>query len=100
MVKGTYGYLLKLSTFGRAKEAAIKSLKIDTWVQVAPISLPRMKKGSNRFTYDTGDRYGLPTIPMLINPNTANPDDLKKYLIKMPNDMIPGATRPVSVAML
>ena len=89
MVKGTYGYLLKLSTFGRAKEAAIKSLKIDTWVQVAPISLPRLKKGSNRFTYNTGDRYDLPTIPMLINPNTADPDDLKKYLIKMPKDYDP-----------
>jgi hypothetical protein len=89
IVKGTYGYLLKLSTFGRAEEAAIKSLKIDTWVQVAPISLPVLKKGSNRFTYETGDRYGLPTIPMLINPNTADPDDLKKYLIKMPKDYDP-----------
>ncbi|MCP4256491.1 MAG: hypothetical protein GY774_03070 [Planctomycetes bacterium] len=89
MVKGTYGYLLKLSTFGREKEAAIKFLKINTWVQVAPISLPRLKKGRNNFKYDLGDRYGLATIPMLVNPNTADPEDLKKYLIKMPKDYDP-----------
>ncbi|MHC4726747.1 MAG: hypothetical protein ACYS17_05905, partial [Planctomycetota bacterium] len=86
IVKGTYGYLLKLTTTGRKKEAAIKSLKIDTWVQVAPISLPRLRKGRNHFEYNIGDRYGLATIPMLINPNTADPEDLKKYLIKEPDD--------------
>jgi hypothetical protein len=89
MIKGTYGYLLKLSTFGRGEDAAIKSLKIDTWVQVAPISLPRLKKGENNFRFDIGDRCGLATIPMLINPNTVDPQDLKKYLIKMPQDYDP-----------
>jgi len=89
MVKGTYGYLLKLTTFSREEEAAFKSLKIDTWVQVAPISLPRLKKGRNNFKYETGDRYSLATIPMLVNPNTADPRDLKKYLIKMPKDYDP-----------
>jgi len=89
MVKGTYGYLLKLSTSGREEAAAIKSLKIDTWVQVAPISLPRLRKGRNNFNFDIGDRYGLATIPMLVNPNTADPSDLKKYLIKMPDDYDP-----------
>jgi hypothetical protein len=88
-VKGTYGYLFKLSTCGRAKEAAIKSIKIDTWVQVAPISLPRLKKGRSEFTYDIGDRYGLATIPMLVNPNTPEPEDLKKYLVKAPEDYDP-----------
>ena len=89
-VKGSYGYLLKLSTSGREEEAAIKSLKIDTWVQVAPISLSRLRKGKNQFQYNIGDRYGLATIPMLVNPNTADPGDLKKYLIKMPDDYDPG----------
>ncbi len=89
MVKGSYGYLLKLSTSGRKNAPAIKSLKIDTWVQVAPISLPRLKKGKNHFQYNLGDRYGLATVPMLINPNTADPEDLKKYLIKKPKDYDP-----------
>jgi len=88
IVKGTYGYLLKLKTSG-PRGPAIKSLVIDTWVQVAPISLPRLKKGKNHFQYEIGDRYGLATIPMLINPNTADPRDLEKYLVAMPTDYDP-----------
>ncbi len=88
-VKGTYGYLLKLSTSGNESSPAIKSITIDTWVQVAPISLPRLKKGKNRLNYELGDRYGLLTIPMLINPNTSDPADLQKHLIAMPEDYNP-----------
>ncbi|MHC4559002.1 MAG: hypothetical protein ACYS80_17060 [Planctomycetota bacterium] len=89
MVKGTYGYLLKLSTSGAEGAAAIKSLTLDTWVQVAPISLPRLRKGMNHFQYKIGDRYGLATIPMLVNPNTADPSDLAKHLIALPKDYDP-----------
>jgi hypothetical protein len=89
IVKGTYGYLLKLNTNGRKGAAAIKSLVIDTWVQVAPISLPRLKKGQNHLRYEVGDRYGLATVPMLVNPNTAEPKDLEKYAVKMPADYDP-----------
>ena len=89
MVKGTYGYLLKLATAGTSGAGAIKSLEIDTWVQVAPISLPRLKKGDNHLRYEMGDRYGLATIPILINPNTADANDLAKYLVTMPEDYDP-----------
>jgi hypothetical protein len=88
-IKGTYGYLLRLSTSGDRKQAAIRSLSIDTWVQVAPISLPRLKKGENRLQYEVGDRYGLRTIPMLITPDTSNPKDLEKYVVAMPQDYDP-----------
>jgi hypothetical protein len=88
-VKGTYGYLLKLSVSGKESSPAIKSITIDTWVQVAPISLPRLKKGKNHLRYELGDRYGLLTIPMLVNPNTADPTDLQKHLIAMPEDYDP-----------
>lgn len=88
-VKGTYGYLLKLSTSGKESAPAIKSITIDTWVQVAPISLPRLKKGTNHLQYQLGDRYGLTTIPMLVKPNTAYPADLQKHLIAMPEDYDP-----------
>jgi hypothetical protein len=64
-------------------------LVIDSWVQVAPISLPCLKKGKNYLRYETGDRYGLPTIPMLVSPNTADPDDLRKHLVAMPDDYDP-----------
>jgi len=86
LVKGTYGYLLRLSTSGGEKQAAIKWLSIDTWVQVAPISIPRLKRGVNHLRYDSGDRYGLKTIPMLVRPDTSNPKDLEKYLVTMPQN--------------
>lgn len=88
-VKGAYGYLLKLRTSGSAAEPAITSLAIDTWVQVAPTSLPRLKKGINHLKYEAADRYGLATMPMLIHPNCADPNDLAKYLVAMPQDYDP-----------
>jgi len=89
IVKGMYGYLLKLKTSGSAGSTAIDLLNIITWVQVAPTSLPALKKGKTTFQYDTGDRYNQQTIPMLIKPNTANPEDLKKYVLEMPIDYDP-----------
>jgi len=88
-VKDTYGYLLKLTTSGKKSSPAIKSISIDTWVQVAPISLPRLKKGKNHLQYRLGDRYDRITIPMLVNPNTADPADLQKHLVMMPEDYNP-----------
>jgi len=89
LVKGTYGYLLRLSASGTEKQAAVKSMSIDTWVQVAPISLPRLRRGENHLRYDVGDRYGLRTIPMLVSPDTSNPKDLAKYVVAMPENYDP-----------
>ncbi len=88
-VKGTYGYLLRLSTSGGARQPAIRSLSMDTWVQVAPISLPRLRRGTNHLKYDVGDRYGWRTAPMLINPDTSNPKNLERYLVALPDDYEP-----------
>jgi len=88
-VKGTCGYLLRLSTSGAEKQAAIQSLAIDTWVQVAPISLPRLKAGENRMKYEIGDRYGWRTVPMLVHPETSDLQDLARHLIAMPADYHP-----------
>ncbi|UCG46840.1 MAG: hypothetical protein JSU94_15225 [Phycisphaerales bacterium] len=89
-VKGTYGYLVKLTTSGPAGSTAIDSLNIRTWVQVAPISLPLLKEGKTTFEYRIGDRYGQRTIPMLINPDTAEPEDLSTYVLGLPDDYDPG----------
>jgi len=89
LVKGTYGYLLRLSTSGDTGQAALRLLSIDTWVQVAPISLPRLNRGENHLRYEIGDRYGLRTIPLLIQPDTSNPKDLEKYVVTMPQDYDP-----------
>jgi hypothetical protein len=88
-VGGTYGYLLKLSTQGAAGVPALRSLAIDTWVQVAPISLPRLRQGVNHLTYEGGDRYGRQTVPLLVTPNTADPADLQKHVVTMPTDYDP-----------
>lgn len=88
-VKGTYGYLLRLSTVGTAGQAALRSLSLDTWVQVAPASLPRLKRGENHLQYALGDRYGLPTVPLLVCPDASNPKDLEKYVVALPENYDP-----------
>ncbi|MFO7900043.1 MAG: hypothetical protein R6V58_13405 [Planctomycetota bacterium] len=88
-VKGTYGYLLKLAATGRPGQTALRSMAVDTWVQVAPISLPRLKKGANKCRYEMGDRYGTLTVPRLVTPNCADPEDLKKYVLELPGRYTP-----------
>jgi len=83
-VKGKYGYRLRLSAAGKPGDLAIQSLAIDTWVQVAPISLPRLKTGTNRCRYEAGDRYDGVTAPMLVLPNVADPADLARHVVAMP----------------
>jgi dienelactone hydrolase len=89
IVKGTYGHLLKLETFGRAGSTAIDTLRIRTWVQVAPTSIPALRKGRTTFQYGSGDRYGQRTIPMLVTPNIADPEDLRRHVLTMPADYDP-----------
>jgi len=100
-VKGTYGYLVRLSVPPSPSpapsregvkgegDATIRSLAIDTWVQVAPISLPRLKKGTNHLRYDAGDRYDGSTEAVLVLPNVGDADDLKKYAVAMPQNYDP-----------
>jgi len=44
------------SVVASANELALRAMIIETWVQVAPISLPRLRSGVNRYRYDVGDR--------------------------------------------
>ncbi len=88
-VKGTYGYLLKLQSAGRAGDLVLTSLSIETWVQVAPMSLPQLKSGLNHCRYEMGDRYGRLTLPLFVEPNVADPDDLKRHVVEMPKDYDP-----------
>jgi hypothetical protein len=85
-VAGGYGYLLKLQTDGDSHQPVIRRLTLDTWVQVAPISLPRLARGQNRCCYAMGDRYGRLTQPMFVLPNAADPEDLRKYVRQLPDD--------------
>ncbi|MBN2329717.1 MAG: hypothetical protein JXR73_21430 [Candidatus Omnitrophica bacterium] len=87
--QGTYGCQVKLAMNGKAEAPALETIRFDTWVQVAPISIPRLKQGVNRLRYDIGDRYGKKTEPILIKPDTADPEDLNKYLVETPKDYDP-----------
>lgn len=88
-VKGSYGYWLRFRVSGPAGATVLRSLAIRTWVQVAPISLPRLRRGANRCRYDVGDRYGHGTRPMLVLPNAADADDLGRHVLEMPRDYDP-----------
>ena len=76
----TYGYLLKIALKGRPGEAFVKSLRITTWVQLHPASLPSLRKGTNRMRYVTGDHYGMPTRVMEIRNISKDPEDFFKHL--------------------
>src|SRR5262249_26558353 len=87
-VSGTYGYLLRVGLKGKPNEAVVRALKITTWVQVAPASLPALRKGSNRMEYRTGDHHGLPTRVMEVRAG-ANRDAFLRLCHTPPRDFDP-----------
>lgn len=88
-VAGSYGYLLKVGLKGKPGAALVKSLKITTWVQLAPASLPALKEGDNSFEFKTGDHYGLPTRVLSIQPNTTDENAFLHYLLRAPKEYDP-----------
>ncbi len=88
-VSGRYGYLLKLAIEGRADDALLRHLKMTTWVQVAPASLPTLHKGRNRMTLVTGDHYGKQTRVVEVRSRASHPEQLLKYLVTPPRDYDP-----------
>jgi hypothetical protein len=88
-VSGRYGYLLKAKLQGNANEALLRSLKIVTWVQVAPASLPALEPGTNQMHFRTGDHYGLPTRVLEVRSQASQPGEFLKYLVQPPVDYDP-----------
>ncbi len=88
-VAGTYGYLLKILLHGEPQKAVVRSLKITTWVQVHPASLPSLRKGRNEMRFVTGDHYGLRTRVLEIRPNAGEPDEFLRHLVEPPQDYDP-----------
>ncbi|MCI0639464.1 MAG: hypothetical protein L0Y72_15680 [Gemmataceae bacterium] len=89
LVRGKYGYLLKLSLRGELEQAVVRALKVTTWVQVAPASLPGLRKGVNHMEFRAGDHYGLPTRVVEVSPNANKPEELLKHLVQKPEDYDP-----------
>jgi hypothetical protein len=74
---------------GEPGQAVVRSLCLTTWVQVAPASLPALRKGTNRMEYRSGDHHGLATRVLEIQTNGSDPADFFKYLQEPPKDFNP-----------
>lgn len=90
-VAGSYGYLLKVGLKGKPATAAVRSLKITTWVQLAPAALPGLQEGENVFELRTGDHYGLPTRVLSIQPNATDENAFLHYLLRAPKEYDPSS---------
>ena len=84
-----YQYLIKFTLQGRRDEVVLQSLRLRTWVQVAPISLPRLKRGVNHLRFQVGDKYGFFTTPWLQIPNMGSREEMRRYWVREPQDFDP-----------
>ena len=89
---GRYEYLLKFQLAGGEEAGRLESLRIKTWVQVAPASLPRLKKGVNHLQYATGDKNGQNTVPWMQIPNMGDAAEMARYWSGKPKDYDPKRT--------
>lgn len=84
-----YQYLIKFTLLGNKEDTCLQSLRIRTWVQVAPASLPRLKKGTNHLHFKTEDKHGLPTVPWIQIPNMGDREEMSRYWTSEPEDYDP-----------
>jgi hypothetical protein len=82
-----YGYLIRFEFKGDG--SGLAELTLNTWAQVAPVSLPRLLEGENRMSFNLGDRYGFPTTVREVRLNLRNPALLEKYVASMDADYDP-----------
>ncbi|HUQ71779.1 MAG TPA: hypothetical protein VM165_19775 [Planctomycetaceae bacterium] len=89
-VSGLSGYLLRIDLKGKPAEAAVKSLKITTWVQLNAGALPAVQTGANRFASRTGDAFGERTRAVVVTANTADENSFLRPVIRPPQEFKPG----------
>lgn len=89
LVAGTYGYLLRIDLEGDPGSTIVRALRITTWVQVAPASLPSLRSGRNRMEFRSGDHYGLASRVVAVRSDTSKPDELRNLVVRMPDDYDP-----------
>ena len=88
-VSGTYGYLLKLALADEDGQSIVRSMRVTTWVQVAPASLPSLRQGVNRMELRTGDHHGLDTRVVELRPDASDPESFLKHCYQSPVDHDP-----------
>ena len=84
LVSGRYGYLLRLDM---ADDAIVRSMRIETWTQVAPAALPALEQGANRMELRTGDHHGMDSRVVEISASAGDPGELLKYCVDPPADL-------------
>ena len=61
---GRHEYFIKFEFTGTAGAAGLSGFGTETWLSVAPMSLPRLAQGTNTISYKTGDVKGENTVPI------------------------------------
>jgi hypothetical protein len=78
-VAGRYEYHVRLTLAGNPRTASLGALRLGTWTQLAPASLPRLTRGLNRLSFVWGDRRREPTEMASLEPNFSDPADLQRW---------------------
>jgi hypothetical protein len=86
LVAGRYGFLLKVSLQGMPHEALVRSLRVTTWVQVAPAALPALRRGRNELELRTGDDLGLASRVVEVQSQVNHKEHLLRVLTAPPDD--------------
>jgi len=88
-VTGRYEYHIRFELKGRPGSSRLSSLKLMTWVQLAPMSLPRLKTGINHLRFVWGDKHGLATEPSSMAPELSDSEDAKRWGVKVEGEYHP-----------
>ncbi len=99
---GHYEYHVRLGIRGEAGTSRVSSVRITTWTQVAPMSLPRLKAGANRLQLVWGDRYGLAAEAGTIDPFLGDAGQAERWGVEVqgaydPEDRTSRARGPVTL---
>jgi hypothetical protein len=88
-VAGRYEYHLRFDLSGSAGETRLEELRLTTWTQLAPMSLPRLKAGVNRLRFVCGDKHGLQTEVAEVAPEFSDPADMERWGVKVEGEYQP-----------
>lgn len=79
--------------------AHLTELHFDGWLQMAPMSLPRMVAGDNRMRVERADQFGLCTTPWRVPVDFRTESALRATLVELERGTLqPGARERLKVA--
>jgi hypothetical protein len=101
-VAGRYEYHLRFGLGGGREGSRLTHLRITTWTQLAPASLPQLKAGPNRMQFVWGDRYRLTTEAITVEPHLGDRRAAERWGVRVdgeydPEDRTSRARGPVTL---